>query len=131
MPRKQPKPREQPKPTTDLDKYDEDTTDIELQNRGMLANPDGTVRMILYAWLSEARKKQNRENSTWGWRYCPFEEGEKVSKTCRELKLMGRIAALDRDYYDGDCLVLYVNLDKRSSKKWLDRLTAQAKTQAA
>lgn len=109
------------KPATDLDKYDEDTTDIELQNRGMLANPDGTVRMILYAWLSEERKKQNRENRVWGWRYCPFEEGEKVTKTCRGLKLTGKIAMIDRDYYEGDCLVLYVNLDKRSSKKWLDR----------
>ena len=123
--------RKQSKPTTDLDKYDKDTTDIELQNRGMLANPDGTVRMILYAWLSEARKKQNRENKAWGWRYCPFEEGEKVSKTYRGLKLTGRIAMIDRDYYEGDCPVLYVNLDKRSSKKWLDRLTAQAKIQAA
>lgn len=119
------------KPTTDLDKYDEDTKDIELQNRGTLANPDGTVRMILYAWLSEERKEQNRRNRAWGWRYCPFEEGEKVSKTYRGLKLTGRIAMIDRDYYEGDCPVLYVNLDKRSSKKWLARLTAQAKSQAA
>ena len=63
---------------TDLDKYDEDTTDIELQNRGMLERKDGGVRMILYTML-------------------------------------------DRDYYDGDCPVLYVDLDKRSSKKWLGR----------
>lgn len=112
------------KPTTDLDKYDEDTKDIELQNRGMLANPDGTVRMILYAWLSEERKKQNRENRAWGWRYCPFEEGEKVSRTCYGLKLTGKIAMLDRDYYDGDCPVLYVDLDKRSSRKWLERKKA-------
>lgn len=117
------------KPATDLDKYDEDTADIELQNRGVLANPDGSVRMILYAWLSEERKKQNRENMAWGWRYCPFEEGEKVSKTHRGLKLTGRIAAIDRDYYEGDCPVLYVNLDKRSSKKWLARLTAPGENQ--
>lgn len=109
---------------TDLDKYNEDTTDIELQNRSMLANPDGTVRMILYAWLSEKRKKQNQENKAWGWRYCPFEEGEKVSKTYYGLKLTGRIAMIDRNYYEGDCPVLYVNLDKRSSKKWLGRKKA-------
>jgi len=107
------------KPTTDLDRYDDDATDIELQNRGMLERKDGGIRMILYAWLSEARKKQNRQ--AWCSKYCPFEEGEKVSKTYRGLKLTGRIAALDRDYYDGDCPVLYVDLDKRSSKKWLER----------
>lgn len=110
------------KPITDLDKYDEDTKDIELQNRGMLERKDGGVRMILYAWLSEERKKQNRQ--PWCGRYCPFEEGEKTSKTYYGLKLTGRIAMLDRDYYDGDCLVLYVDLDKRSSKKWLGRKKA-------
>lgn len=109
------------KPTTNLDKYDKDTTDIELQNRGMLERKDGGIRMILYAWLSEERKKQNHENKACGWRYCPFEEGEKVSKTYNGLKLTGKIATLDRDYYDGDCLVLYVDLDKRSSKKFLER----------
>lgn len=127
MPRKQPKLREQPKPTTDLDKYDSGE-DLEFQNRGMLSNPDGTVRMILYAWLSEARKKQNRDNKAWGWRYCPFSEKEKVSKTVYGEVFVGRITAISRDYYDGDCLVLYINLDKKSSKKWLDR---RAKTQAA
>ena len=110
------------KPITDLDKYDEDTTDIELQNRGMLERKDGGIRMILYAWLSEERKKQNRQ--PWCGKYCPFEEGEKVSKTCYGLKLTGKIAMLDRDYYDGDCPVLYVDLDKRSSKKWLGRKRA-------
>lgn len=119
------------KPTTDLDKYDEDTKDIELQNRGMLERKDGGIRMILYAWLSEERKKQNRDGRAWGWRYCPFEEGEKVSKTYRWLKLTGKITAINRDYYDGDCPVLYVNLDKRSSKKWFARMTAQAQTPAA
>ena len=115
------------KSITDLDKYDEDATDIELQNRGMLERKDGGVRMILYAWLSEERKKQNRENSAWGWRYCPFEESEKVSKTCRGLKLTGKIAMLDRDYYDGDCLVLYVDLDKRSSRKWAEKVAEARK----
>lgn len=109
------------KPTTNLDKYDKDTTDIELQNRGMLKRKDGGIRMILYAWLSEERKKQNRRNSSWEWRYCPFEEGEKVSKTYYGLKLTGKITMIDRDYYDGDCPVLYVDLDKRSSKKFLER----------
>ena len=113
------------KPTTDLDKYDEDTTDIELQNRGMLERKDGGIRMILYAWLSEERKRQNREGKAWGWRYCPFEEGEKVSKTHRGLKLAGKIAILNRDYYDGDCLVLYVDLDKRSSRKWAEKIEAR------
>ena len=110
------------KPATDLDRYDEDTTDIELQNRGMLERKDGGIRMILYAWLSEERKRQNRQ--PWCGKYCPFEEGEKTSKTCYGLKLTGRIAMLDRDYDGGDCLVLYVDLDKRSSKKWLGRKKA-------
>ena len=118
------------KPTTDLDKYDEDTTDVELQNRGMLERKDGGIRMILYAWLSEERKKQNRQ--PWRGKYCPFEEGEKASKTYRGLKLTGRIAMLDRDYYGGDCPVLYVDLDKRSSKKWIERKKAarQGESQA-
>ena len=110
------------KPITNLDKYDEDTTDIELQNRGMLERKDGGIRIIFYAWLSEERKEQNRKNMSCGWRYCPFEEGEKVSKTYNGLKLTGKIAVLDRDYYDGDCLVLYVDLDKRSSKKFHEHL---------
>ena len=110
------------KPTTDLDKYDKDTTDIELQNRGTRERKDGGIRMSLYAWLSEERKEQNRRNRPWGWKYCPFEEGEKVSKTYHGLKLIGKIAMLDRDYYDGDCLVLYVDLDKRSSKKFHEHL---------
>ena len=108
------------KPITNLDKYDKDTTDIELQNRGMFERKDGGIRMILYAWLSEERKEQNRKNRP--WKYCPFEEGEKVSKTYNGLKLTGKITVLDRDYYDGDCLVLYVDLDKRSSKKFHEHL---------
>ena len=107
------------KPITNLDKYNEDTTDIELQNRGMLERKDGGIRMTLYAWLSEERKEQNRQ-PLYG-KYCPLEEGETVSKTYNGLKLTGKIAMLDRDYYDGDCLVLYVDLDKRSSKKFLER----------
>lgn len=110
------------KPTTNLDKYDKDTTDIELQNRGMIERKDGGIRIIFYAWLSEERKEQNRKNRSCGWRYCPFEEGEKVSKTYNGLKLTGKIVVLDRDYYDGDCLVLYVDLDKRSSKKFHEHL---------
>ena len=117
-------PRKQPKPMTDLDKYDSGE-DLEFQTRGMLLNPDGTVRMILYAWLSDKRKEQNRQ--PWCGKYCPFSEKEKVSKTVYGDVLVGRITAISRDYYDGDCLVLYINLDKKSSKKWLDR---RAKTQA-
>ena len=67
----------------------------------------------------EERKKQNRQ--PWAGKYCPFDEGEKVSKTYYGLKLTGRIAMIDRDYYEGDCPVLYVDLDKRSSKKWIGR----------
>lgn len=109
------------KPITDLDKYDEDETDIDLQNRGVLTTSSGGVRMIFYAWLSERRKEQNRWRTT---KYCPFSEGEKVSKTCSGIRLVGKIKTIDRDYYDGDCPVLYVDLDKRSSKKWLGRKKA-------
>lgn len=104
------------KPITDLDKYDEDETDIDLQNRGILTKHDG-VRMIFYAWLSEKRKEQNR--LPWTTKYCPFNEGEKVSKTCYGMRLVGKITTIDRDYYSGDCPVLYVDLDKRLTKKWL------------
>jgi len=125
MPRNPCATRRQPKPTTDLDKYD-GGEDLEIQNRGMLPNRDGTARMILYAWLSDKRKEQNRQ--PWCGKYCPFDEKEKVSKTVYGEALAGRITAISRDYYGGDCLVLYVDLDKKSSRKWLDR---RAKTQAA
>jgi len=111
------------KPITDLDKYDEDETDIDLQNRGILVNASGGVRMIFYAWLSEKRKEQNRQ--PWASKYCPFDVGEKVSKTCSGVRLVGKITTIDRDYYSGDCPVLYVDLDKRSAKKWTDRLAAR------
>ena len=121
------------KPITDLDKYDEDETDIDLQNRGILTTASGGVRMIFYAWLSEKRKEQNRQ--PWTSKYCPFSEGEKVSKTCSGVKLVGKIKSIDRDYYDGDCPVLYVDLDKRSARKWIDyraaRKAAQAETPKA
>jgi len=110
------------KPVTDLDRYDEDKSDLEIQNRGMRAGQDGRVDMTLYAWLSEERKAQNRgELARACGKYCPFYEGEKVSKTYRGLKLTGKIGYVVRDYYGGDCLVLGVDLDKRSSRKWLGR----------
>ena len=45
-----------------------------------------------------------------------------MQKRFRELKLTGKIKTIDRNYYDGDCLVLYVTLDKNSAKKWMDRV---------
>lgn len=107
------------RPKTDLDSYR--TEDLEYQVRQMipLLSKEGVFRMVVYAWLSEPRKEQNRK---WpGCKYCPFEEGEKVSKTYRGLKLAGKVYFVDRDYYDGDCLVLYVDLDKRSSRKWAEK----------
>ena len=115
------------RPTTDLDSYR--TEDLEYQVRQMISllSKEGVFRMVVYAWLSEERKRQNQEGKAWGWRYCPFEEDEKVSKTHGGLKLTGKIYAIDRDYYDGDCLVLYVDLDKRSSRKWAEKVAEARK----
>lgn len=110
------------RPVTNLDERYSDNTDLELQVRNIIVNHNESyVLMVIYAWLSEERKKQNENGKKWGWQYCPFEEGERVLKRFRELKLTGKIKSIDRNYYDGDCLVLYVMLDKRSMKKWMDR----------
>ena len=111
------------RPVTNLDERFSDNTDLELQVRDVIISSDKSyVLMVVYAWLSEERKKQNENGKKWGWQFCPFEEGERVMKRHRELKLTGKIKSIDRNYYDGDCLVLYVTLDKRSSKKWMDRV---------
>lgn len=110
------------RPVTNLDECYSDNTDLELQVRNVNVNSDkSSVLMVIYAWLSEERKKQNETGKEWGWQYCPFEEGERVMKRFRELDLVGKIKSVDRNYYDGDCLVLYVMLDKRSEKKWMAR----------
>ena len=111
------------RPVTNLDERFSDSTDLELQVRDVIISSDKSyVLMVIYAWLSEERKKQNENGKKWGWQYCPFEEGERVLKRFRELKLTGKIKTVDRNYYDGDCLVLYVTLDKRSAKKWMARV---------
>ena len=116
------------RPVTNLDEHYGDNTDLELQVRDMYANDPNAVRMVIYAWLSEERKKQNENGKKWGWQFCPFEDGERVMKRFRELKLVGKITSIDRNYYDGDCLVLYVTLDKRSSKKWMARVEKNKET---
>ena len=111
------------KPIEDLDQYNNDYSDLEIQYRGMTKCDDAQVALTLYAWLSEKRKAENRsELAKVVGKYCPFIEGEKVSKTYHGLKLTGKIEYIVRDYYDGDCLVLNVKLDKRSSKKLLEKV---------
>ena len=120
------------RPVTNLDERFSDNTDLELQVRNVNVSHDKScVRMVIYAWLSEERKKQNESGKAWGWQYCPFEEGERVMKSFRELKLTGKIKSISRDYYDGDCLVLYVMLDKCSMKKWMARLARLDKNNEA
>ena len=111
------------RPVTNLDERYSDNTDLELQVRDVIISNDKKyVMMVIYAWLSEERKKQNENGKKWGWQFCPFEEGERVMKCFRELKLTGKIKTIDRNYYDGDCLVLYVMLDRNSAKKWMNRV---------
>ena len=111
------------RPVTNLDERYGDKIDLELQVRDVNVNRDKSyVLMVIYAWLSEERKKQNETGKEWGWQYCPFEEGERVMKRHYELDLVGKIKSIDRNYYDGDCLVLYVVLDKSSMKKWMARV---------
>ena len=111
------------RPVTNLDERYSDNTDLELQVRDVIISNDKKyVMMVIYAWLSEERKKQNENGKKWGWQFCPFEEGERVMKCFRELKLTGKIKTIDRNYYDGDCLVLYVTLDRNSAKKWMNRV---------
>lgn len=106
----------------DLDERYADQSDLEIQLREVRVNDQTLdIRMVLYAWLSEKRKEDNAKGKAWGWQYCPFNEGDKVIKERFGTKFTGKITAVNRDYYDGDCLVLYVKLDKRSSKKYMQR----------
>ena len=106
------------KPAIDLDKCAEDTTDYELQRRSIMTRADGVVRVVWYAWLSGKRKEQN--HSEWSSKFTPFYAKDKVAATIGGMKLSGKITSVDTGYYDGDCHVLYVDLDKRSSKKWIE-----------
>lgn len=117
------------RPVTNLDERYSDDTDLELQVRDVIISSDKSyVLMVIYAWLSEERKKQNENGKKWGWQFCPFEDGERVLKRHRELKLVGKITSVDRDYYGGDCLVLYVKLDRSSMKKWMARVDKNKET---
>ena len=115
------------RPVTNLDERYGDNTDLELQVRDVNISGDN-VLMVIYAWLSEERKKQNENGKKWGWQFCPFEDGERVMKRFRELKLVGKIINIVTDYYDGDCLVLYITLDRRSAKKWMARVNKNKET---
>jgi hypothetical protein len=114
------------KPLINLNDYD-DEKDLKYQNRGMRIDSDGIVHGVIYMWLSDERREYNENYARkyylddWSYRYCPFNEGDKVTKlmTSRNIKMTGKITALDRDYYSGDCLVLYVAFDKPSSKRWI------------
>ena len=111
-----------------LNDYD-DETDLKYDNRGMhisLLKSDCSVNGVIYMWLSDKRREQNANYVKWYGdniidRYCPFNEGDKITKlmTSRNIKMTGKITAIDRDYYGGDCLVLYVVFDKCSSKRWI------------
>ena len=101
-------------PPTNLDDY-ESGDDLELQVRQVMQSVNKPrVEMVIYAWLSDKRKKDNEENKKWGWRYCPFKDNERFILTYRDKLIKGKINTIDRDYYGGDCLVLYTELDKRS-----------------
>lgn len=106
----------------DLDERYADQSDLEIQLREVRVNDQTLdIRMVLYAWLSEKRKEDNAKGKAWGWQYCPFNEGDKVIKERFGTKFTGKVTAVSRDYYGGDCLVLYVKLDKRSSKKYMQK----------
>lgn len=109
----------------DLKRYD-DEKDLKYDNRGMNIKPDGSVTGVIYMWLSAERREQNANYAKWygdniNDRYCPFNEGDRITKlmTSRKIKMTGKITTIDRDFYSGDCLVLYVAFDKCSSKRWI------------
>jgi hypothetical protein len=109
----------------DLNQYD-DEKDLKYDNRGMRIDKDGIVHGVIYMWLSDKRREQNADYAKWygnniNNRYCPFNDGDKVTKlmTSRNIKMTGKITYVERDYYSGDCLVLYVKFDKPSSKRWV------------
>ena len=108
-----------------LDEYN-DEKDLKYDNRGMRIDSDGIVHGVIYMWLSDERREQNADYAKWygnniNNRYCPFNDGDKVTKlmTSRNIKMTGKITYVERDYYSGDCLVLYVTFDKHSSKRWV------------
>ena len=105
------------KPIINLNDYD-DEKDLKYDNRSMRIDKDGIVHGVIYMWLSDERREQNRR---YVYRYCPFNDGDKVTKlmTSRNIKMTGKITHVERDYYSGDCLVLYVTFDKCSSKRWI------------
>ena len=108
-----------------LNDYD-DGTKLQYDNRGMQIKSDGSVYGVIFMWLSDELRRRNAlcaklfgdrlEN-----RYCPFDEGDKVTKlmTSRKIKMTGKIVSIVRDFYDGDCLVLRIEFDKHSSKRWI------------
>ena len=114
------------KPLINLDQYN-DEKDLKYDNRGMYIQPDGSVRGVIYMWLSDEHREYNENYArkyypdNWSVRYCPFNDGDKVTKlmTSRNIKMTGKITYVERDYYSGDCLVLYVTFDKPSSKRWI------------
>jgi hypothetical protein len=114
------------KPLINLNDY-YDEKDLKYDNRGMRIDSDGIVHGVIYMWLSDERKEYNENYARkyypndWSYRYCPFNEGDKVTKlmTSRNIKMTGKITCVERDYYSGDCLVLYVTFDKHSSKRWV------------
>jgi hypothetical protein len=109
-----------------LDEYN-DEKDLKYDNRGMRIDKDGIVHGVIYMWLSDEHREYNENYARkyypddWSYRYCPFNEGDKVTKlmTSRNIKMTGKITYVERDYYSGDCLVLYVKFDKPSSKRWV------------
>lgn len=114
------------KPIINLNDY-YDEKNLKYDNRGMYIKPDGSVTGVIYMWLSEERREWNETfilkyyPNNLDMRYCPFNEGDKIVNymTSRNIKMVGKIYMLDRDYYSGNCLVLYIKFDKPSSKRWI------------
>lgn len=55
------------RPLTNLDERYDDNTDLEIQVRDIIISNDKSyVTMVIYAWLSEERKKQNENGKKVG-----------------------------------------------------------------
>ena len=73
--------------------------------------------IIAYMWRDG---DIDRKNYNYDFRSFPFEEKQTVYlETYKHVPIIGKIDMVDNDYYQGDCIVLYIKSDKSSLKRYL------------
>ena len=79
--------------------------------------------IIAYMWRDGDKNQifhSQINNSIIDCRSFPFCEKQSVyMETYKHIPITGKIYNVDNDYYDGDCIVLYIKSDKASLKRFL------------